>query len=358
MIPIAFVSDARYEGGAERYLLRLALALDRRRFEPVLFLPDRDVLDPFTERCRRSGIEVVRWHRRPDPVAAFGLVRAVDRRAPRIVHLNMPSPYELGSGGWAFGLSRPERSIVATEHIADIPRSRRRVLQKRLWSSFIERTITISAAHAALLVERHGVPRERIRVVFNGVEDPGPPAERPVRPLRVAVIGSLEPRKGQDRFLEAAARALERGADLELVLVGDGPSRSALEAAAARHPLAGRVRFTGQLPTAAFELAAAHVVAVPSRIEGVPFVVAEAMAAGAVPLVSRLPGLDEVVDAGVGRVIGADDAAGWSDALVELAGDPRLRARLAAAARARFEERFTLPRMAARTAAVYAEVLR
>ncbi|HEX7880023.1 MAG TPA: glycosyltransferase family 4 protein [Candidatus Eisenbacteria bacterium] len=358
MIPIALVSDARYEGGAERYLLRLAGALDRRRFRPTLVMPDREGLDDLIERGRRAGLDVVRWRRRPEPLAAIELARAVDRLAPRIVHLNMPSPYEMGCGGWALGLSRPERSVVATEHIADIAPSRRRVLQKRLWSGLIERTITISAAHAALLASRHGVPKEKIRVVMNGVEDPGPSPERPDRPLRVAVIGSLEPRKGQDRLLEAAAMALGRGADIEVVLVGAGPSRSALEAAAARAPLSGRVRFTGQLASAAREIASSHIVAVPSRIEGVPFVVAEAMAAGTVPLVSRLPGLDEVVDDGVGRLLPADDASVWADALVELAANPAERARLAAAARARFEQRFTLARMAAGTAAVYAEVLR
>ncbi|TPW10263.1 MAG: group 1 glycosyl transferase [bacterium] len=114
---------------------------------------------------------------------------------------------------------------------------------------------------------------------------------------------------------------------------------------------------TGALESAAPEIAAAHIVAVPSLIEGLPFVVAEAMAAGAVPLVSDLPGLDEVVDDSVGRLLPPDNEEAWTRALLELAGDHETLGRLAKAARARFLERLTRKRMIDGTTAVYGEVL-
>lgn len=357
MISIAIVSDARYEGGAERYLLRLAPGLDRLRYRPVVLLPDRPVLDVLARHLIDTGVETVRWRRMPGVLGAVELARVIARLKPGLVHLNMPSPYEMGCGGWARLFARPGRRIVATEHIADIAPSRRRVAQKRFWSGFTDRTITISRAHAELLAARHGVRHDRIRVVYNGVEDPGPQTARPMSPMRVTVVGSLEPRKGQAGLLRAAAAAMARGIEIEVVLVGDGPDREALALQAREGVLAGRVRMTGALDSARAEIAAAHVVAVPSRIEGLPFVVAEAMAAGSVPIVSRLPGLDEIVDDTVGRLLPPDDEAAWTRALIELAGDPKLRDRLATAARNRFVERLTQEQMIAGTSSVYEEML-
>lgn len=357
MTSIAVVSDARYEGGAERYLLRLAPGLDRHQWRPVVLLPDRPVLDALAGRLSGAGVETIRWRRRPGLLGALELARVIDRLDPDLVHLNMPSPYEMGCGGWARLLAKTGRVVVATEHIADIPPSRRRVAQKRLWSGLVDRTITISKAHAELLASRHGVRRDRIRVVYNGVEDPGPPILKPAFPLRVIVVGSLEPRKGQAGLLRAAATAIAGGVDIEIVLVGDGPDRESLARQAGEGLLAGRVRMTGALDSARDEIAAAHVVAVPSLIEGLPFVVAEAMAAGAVPIVSRLPGLDEIVDDSVGRLLPRDDEPAWARALVELASDAPMRHRLAAAARLRFVERLTREEMIAGTTAVYDEVL-
>jgi len=357
VIPIALVSDARYEGGAERYLLRLGAGLDRRRWRPVVLLPDRALLDDLAGHLATAGVETVRWRRRRGVLGAFELARAIDRINPRLVHMNMPSPYEMGCGGWARLMARPGRAVVATEHIADIAPSRRRVAQKRLWGGLIDRTITISKAHAGLLASRHGVRGDRIRVVYNGVEDPGTPTLRPPLPFRVVVVGSLEPRKGQVVLLRAAAAAIASGVDMEIVIVGEGPDRELLAQKAKEGVLAGRVRMTGALDSAALEIAAAHVVAVPSLIEGLPFVVAEAMAAGAVPVVSNLPGLDEIVDDSVGRLVPPEDEAAWTGALIELAVDAKTRDRLAAAARARFLERLTRERMIAGTIAVYDETL-
>lgn len=361
LIRVVYLSDARYEGGAERYLLRLAGGLDRHSFTPVLALPQIDRLDRLARAAEEAGIEV---HRHEDgrfagTRSAAALLSTLKRLRPQIVHLNLPSTYDL-----ACNMAAPvarlagAEAIVSTEHIADILPSRRRILMKRVALAAIDRVITISEMHRQLLVGRHGVPARLIRVILNGVEDPGTPFPRPAGALQVVCVGVLEPRKGQDLLVEALASVREAGVDMRLSLVGEGPDRERLEERARECGLAPYVRFTGRLDSAWPEYRVARVVAIPSRIEGLPFAAIEGMAAGAVVMASALPGMEEVIDPDrTGLLLPPDDVAAWVDALIRLGRDPELCDRLAGDGRREYELRFTRERMVRETEHLYREVL-
>lgn len=358
---VVYFSDAPYSGGAERYLIRLAQGLDRSRYDPRLLLPDRRELDEVAALAEAARLPVQRYA--PESLAGLGGFARLEERlrtlAPDLVHLNLPNPYH-ALGGWAAAAARRAgaRAVVTTEHIADIPAARRRALLKRLSLRWVARVVTISRTHARLLAARHGVPAGKIRVVYNGVEDPGPPALRPAAPVTLLCVGQLEPRKGQDLLIEALPRWRDAGHDVRLVLVGDGPARGELEARAAALGVTHHVRFTGRLPSAADELARAHLLVAPSRIEGLPFTLLEGMAAGACVVASALPGLEEAVDTGVTGVLLAPGAlTAWVDGVAALLDDRARLDRLAAAGRERFLERFTLERMVRETMAVYDEAL-
>lgn len=359
---VVYYSDAPYSGGAERYLIRLAQGLDPGRYEPCLLLPDRRELDDVAALAVAAHIPLERYagQGQGGPGGLRRLWELLRRHTPDIVHLNLPNPYH-AFGGWAAPIARlaGARAVVTTEHIADIPAARRRAFLKRLSLPWVARVITISRTHAALLTARHGVPRERLQVIYNGVEDPGPPVSRPATPVRLVCVGQIEGRKGQDLLIEALPRWLERGFDLRLVLVGDGPTRADLMNRATALGLGERVRFPGRLPSAAEELRQAHLLLVPSRIEGLPFTILEGMAAGACVVASALPGLDEAVEPGTsGLLLPPGNLEAWVEGVAGLLADrPRLD-RLAAAGRSRFEERFRLTRMVAETMAVYDRALR
>lgn len=170
-------------------------------------------------------------------------------------------------------------------------------------------------------------------------------ARAPREPLRVLCLSMLWRGKGQHVLLSAAAEAVRRGAELELVLAGSGASeyRRELEALAAAPELVGRVRLTGLLDSAArrAELARAHVLAQPS-LWGEPQGMAplEGMAFGAAALISDAGGGPEQVQHGVdGWLARAGELGAWSDALCALAIDEPLRQRLAEAGAARVRAR-------------------
>ena len=185
--------------------------------------------------------------------------------------------------------------------------------------------------------DRHaaaGIPRDRIRVKYNFVEDPGPRGGLPSGSDEVIFVGRDSPEKGLDRLLARWRRAKPRG--LRLVVIG--PIDPA--------PASGddSVEFTGELEREAVmsRMLQARALTVPSRCpEGPSLAVFEAMAAG-VPLVgSAVGGIEEVLRTLSGSTcVGVDDEPGWDAALGALADD-ELVDRGGEEARSEFERRFS-----------------
>jgi glycosyltransferase involved in cell wall biosynthesis len=138
----------------------------------------------------------------------------------------------------------------------------------------------------------------------------------------ILYMGRLSREKGADLLLAA----LPDGATL--LIAGDGPERATLERAAGE-----RVRFLGEVRGAARRelLAAADVLAVPSREDGAPTVIREAQAAGLAVIATRVGGVPELIADGETGLVCDPDPSGIRTALVRLADDSHLRKKLAAA---------------------------
>jgi glycosyltransferase involved in cell wall biosynthesis len=159
----------------------------------------------------------------------------------------------------------------------------------------------------------------------------------PRRPELLAVA-RLVHQKGLDLLIRALASLRDPAcADWRLVLVGDGPERSALTALAVREGVADRVVFEGFQTDPVRYMARASVFVLPSRFEGMPNALLEAMAAGLPVVVSDAsPGPLEMVDPGVhGLVVPSENVEALAEALGRLMADSELRERLGRAARQR-----------------------
>jgi glycosyltransferase involved in cell wall biosynthesis len=190
---------------------------------------------------------------------------------------------------------------------------------------------------------------DKLRIVHCGI-DPGvfAPVARERRegePLRILCVGRLVAVKGQAILLDAIAELRARGVDGHLTLVGDGPSRRALERQVATLGLGERVTFAGpvgddQMPGF---YARADVFCLPTFAEGLPIVLMEAMATELPVVTTPVAGIPELVEDRVtGRLVPPSDAGQLADALEELASDPELSRRLGAAGRARVLEEFDI----------------
>ncbi|MGE4086193.1 MAG: glycosyltransferase [Vicinamibacterales bacterium] len=203
----------------------------------------------------------------------------------------------------------------------------------------------VSAELAEAMTRRTGLPSAVIHRIANTVDVSWwrPPADDgcggPIAPSAptVVAVGRLEPVKGFDVLLDAWAVVVAAVPAARLVVVGDGSEAAALRAQAARLGVGGSVAFTGRLDHEQLRrrLHRACVFVLPSRREGMPLSLLEAMAAGLAPVVSDLDGLNEVVGDGAAVVVAPGDAAALAAAIEGLLRRPLERRAIAAAAQER-----------------------
>ncbi|MEM1117740.1 MAG: glycosyltransferase [Bacteroidota bacterium] len=191
----------------------------------------------------------------------------------------------------------------------------------------------------------------RDAVVPYGIEDPGPAyAETRTAsgPVRLVFVAALRESKGVDVLVEATARLVARGHDVETTLVGGFASdedERRIRALVAARGLGDRVALPGVLTGDAKEraYAEADVFVFPSfyESEAAPLVLVEAMTHRLPIVTTRWRGIPAVVDETCARLVEPRDTEAVVEALEPLVTDPNLRQTMGGAGRRRFEERFT-----------------
>jgi glycosyltransferase involved in cell wall biosynthesis len=197
----------------------------------------------------------------------------------------------------------------------------------------------------------------KVRVVQLGVDTATyvPRAEPRAGPrATVLTVGRLAPIKGQAVLIEAVHQLVQRGLDLGLTIVGQGPEQHRLQQFATQLGMADRVEFTGALNAIEtrrhFE--GASVFALTSFAEGIPVVLMEAMALGVPCVASRVTGVPELIEDGVtGHLVSPGDAEEAADAIARVLSDPAGARAMTAAARDQVVRQYDLPTNARRLAA-------
>lgn len=196
--------------------------------------------------------------------------------------------------------------------------------------------VVTANSHGAVASLSAWVPAAKLAFVPNPVVPVAavPPA---ARKNRILAVGRLHRQKGFDILLDAFARTAANAPGWQLEIIGDGPLRDALAAQAEQLGLSDRVRWRGAVAEIGPHYRDAAIFVLPSRYEGTPNVLLEAMAHGLAVIVSDAsPGpLDLVEDNVNGRVVPAEDPVALAAAIDELIASPDVRQRLGEAARAR-----------------------
>jgi glycosyltransferase involved in cell wall biosynthesis len=207
------------------------------------------------------------------------------------------------------------------------------------------------AAHLLRVVP--GLPAARVVRIANALEPrEASPADLrgelglPADALLLLGVGGLERRKGFDIAVQALALpGLEAP---HLVLAGDGPARAPLQRQAEALGVADRLHLLGQRTDVPALLRAVDAFVLPSRREGMPVALMEAMAAGLPAVATRAGGVAELLERGgppAGWVVPVNDAPALAAALRELLSDPAAARTRAAAARQRVLTDYTVDRL-------------
>ncbi len=183
--------------------------------------------------------------------------------------------------------------------------------------------------YCAAQLRRWAAPEhwDKIRVVHCTVGPEFFEQARPIDPASRALVcvGRLSAQKGHLLLVEAFADAVRRGADAELVLVGDGELRADIERAAEQLGVRERVRITGWCGGAQVraELLAGRALVLPSFAEGLPMVIMEAFALGRPVLSTYVAGIPELVTPGKnGWLVPAGSRSAIADAILDVVRTP------------------------------------
>ncbi len=351
-------------GGAERALVELATGLDRARFTPSVYcLSPRPASGKATlvQRLEAAGVPVHFLNAR-GPWDTLRVLRQLRRlwRAdpPHLVqtwlwHANVLGVRAARQAGVAY--------IVTGLRVAE-PRRRWRLWMERIAGRSAERHVAVSEAVVDFARRRIGLDPQKIVVISNGVALPATTEHQPrnlaafgmTRGRRAIVfVGRLDMQKGVDQLLQNAPRLLSRLPDHDLLLFGEGPLDAALGNVIAALNPSGRVHLCGWTDDVNTTLALADVVVVPSRWEGMPNVVLEAMAAGRAVVAFDVEGVGEALgDGACEQAVAPQDWDAFIERTMQLATDEPLRRQLELANRRRAAE-FSWSRMVGAYAALY-----
>jgi glycosyltransferase involved in cell wall biosynthesis len=341
-----------HRGGVESHLLSLIESRVSPRRE---WLVVARTSEEFRRAAARPGVVLLdgpaaRFH---SPLAALRLRNLLLARGVELVHVH--GPRGLVAAALAGTLARIP--VVATVHlpyphlISQHPLSRalrvavHHSLQRVVLRRLVCRTIFVSQRFRDEAVAARAVDPRRASVVPNGIElgrygdAAAGKAVRDslgARPTDVvaAFVGRLDEQKGLDVLIEALALRPLPG-ELRVWLVGEGSNRADLERNVTARGQAAHVSFLGHRNDVPALLAASDLFVLPSRVEATPIALIEAMASGLPVVVTDVGDCARLAPHRIaGLVVPPGDAAALASALVELAGDARLRRRMGENSRA------------------------
>lgn len=368
-IPLAFCITELDPGGAERALVNLVTGLEPQRFSAEVYslgpppLHSREVL---VDRLQAAKIPVHflgGTSARSAPAVLWRLRGYLRKQRPRLIqsflfHANILGPLAARSAG--------VRRVVNGIRVAEREQAWHRRLEL-LVSPLVTAQVCVSESVRRFAEETTGLSSKRLHVIHNGIDVERfrvPPADLsqwgiPTRGEVLIFVGRLAPQKNLPMLIDATAEVLSERSETHLLIVGDGPERSAVLRRMQRYPhVADRMHLLGWRPDVPQLLAASRLLLLPSAWEGLPGAVLEAMAAGLPVVASDVEGVRELLGAASHeQLVPAGHARALANRVGQLLTAPSEAARLGEANRRRVAEQFSLDAMVRGYSELYESLL-
>lgn len=360
---VLHIIDSLHLGGAQEVVLNLATCGSSRFRHEVATLHGHGI---YWDRLKKAGIKVhsLSPHKfLPAYLASIPWRILADK--PDILHCHLiPSNIIAKPLGALLGVP----VIINHDHTNDPHRIDNKILLAldKSTNHFAHHIIAVAAACRDFLISHESIPPEKISLVPNAIDlrrfSPGKASRDDARAQLglpagsriVAGVGRLNPQKNFALFLDIAAQLAPRFPDLHFLLAGDGPEEQMLREKASALGIANRVTFSGYVADTRLVYLAADVLLMPSRYEGLPMTLLEAMAMGLPVVASKLDGIAEVISDGAeGFLVSSDDAALFVERTAALLADAELSSRISKNARAKIEAHFSVERMTSAVEDIY-----
>lgn len=357
-------------GGPGSVMATLARSLGELDIEPILVATHGPTDSLLIRETERAGVSIANLRMRgmTDPGGVRRFASLLRRSRPDVVHTRTIRADLLGrvAAGFRIGVLNNVVNLYPDDCLVRLgPVLGRGVMALAIASARAARILVAnSSAVADNARVAFRVPQERVRVVLDGIAldrwEDAPPSD--LAPYAIAdsdtvclTVARLHPQKGLPDLIDAAAEVLRQRQGVRFVVAGEGPSRPDLEAQLRARGLEGRFILLGHRHDVPNLMARADLFVMPSRFEGLPTAIIEAMAAGRAVVATAVAGNAEVV---------VDGETGWlvppgRPLVLAAAIDAALGSNLEAmgiAARRSAADRFSARTMAGSFAELYEEV--
>ncbi|HET8888495.1 MAG TPA: glycosyltransferase family 4 protein [Candidatus Angelobacter sp.] len=361
---LQLISSGGYYG-AENMLLNLCASQEQSGCENSLLIfynvhvPNVE----FYERARRRGLSVrmVHCNGRADWRAVHQIEEYIQEDAVDLVHTH---GYKADLYGY-LAAWRCHKPVVATCHnwvggtaALGIYNHLDRMALKKF------NALAAVSEKVAQRLLAFGVPAEKIKTIANGIDVAAFERAEPVSLLKVeggpvvGVVARLDLQKGFEYLLLAARKLCTDTRNLKIVIVGEGPDRSAIEDMIMQFGLQSNVILAGQQSNMPVFYAAMDIFVLPSLNEGLPMTVLEAMAASRPVIATRVGAIPGVIQDGEnGLLVDPKDSEGLRKAIASLLDDPERRRRMGDQAHAWVSRNYTAKAMALKYREMYDDVL-
>ncbi|MDE2311648.1 MAG: glycosyltransferase family 4 protein [Patescibacteria group bacterium] len=364
---ILYIITQADNGGAQKYVLTLA-----KHFGGAIAAGNEK--NELLTKAKTAGLKVFElkhlkrkvnlWH---DLLAIWEITRLIKTFNPDLVHLNSTKAGLLGSlAGRLAGVK-----VVFTAHgfryLEPLSPAGKRfyLLMEKLASRFRDRVIAVSQTdYNAAIVDRI-IVSQKILVIHNGITQTEFYDQAAARAklglandkIQIGAVAGLYLTKGLDVLIDAVAKLQSLWREkIFVTIIGDGPEYQNCQIKIADLGLAGQIKLTGNVDEAARCLKAFNVFVIPSRKEGLPFALLEAMQASLPIIAARVGGVPEALKDG-GLLVPPENPKALAQALEQIMTDGNLATRLAMRARELSRE-FTQEKMLAETEKLYEAVLK
>lgn len=359
--PILYLAPWVDYGGTDKGTIDWFRWIDRERFAPSLMTtqpsPNRRLAEvaPYAEEIWALPDLVPAEHM---PKLIFDFIHS---RGVKVLHLmNSRLAYDLLPD---LGCLPDPPKVVVQLHVEEADRSGYVRYVTTRYGNLVD-GFSVTSEHLADAVQEYGVERDKISVIFTGVdaeEEFSPSRVTPIQGLpgdglRILYPGRLVEQKDPLTMVEVAGALRDRGVRFQLHVVGEGELEGDVRERTTTLGLDDRISFHPATRELERWYAACDALLMTSVFEGVPYVIFEAMAMGIPVVAPALPGNRELLDPD-GLIEPRDSVDAYAAALERLAEDETHRAALGRDLRSRVRERFSLQRMAADHGALYDRLL-
>ena len=347
-------TDTHELGGADLSLVHLLGNL-----EPDIDATVVGMTQPIVERiaAARPGtrtLVVPRPHNDHDWRNLATHVSALRTLRPDVLHASLASPWSCQYAIAAAALVRRPQVVAVYQLPVPALNSRQR-WAKRVTSRAVDSHVGVGVRTSGEVEELIGLRAGSVRTIHNGVPDleVGPGPRLAAGPI-VGAVGRLAFQKGFDVLL----RAMRDIDDATVVIVGDGEDREQLQRLARRLGVADRTIWAGWSDEVRAHVRSFDIFVLPSRFEGFPLAVLEALLAEKPVVATDVGSVGEAVITGeTGFLVPPDDAGALAAGIRQLLDDEELQRRMGARGRNLVLSRFTAAHMARSFSDLYRELL-